>query len=173
MQKRLSQDRKKNQYLIVNIVIAVLLVTFFAATTQAAEPLTFSWLANPADDYIVGYKLYYGSDSRYDANGQLIADFVYDGYYDFGTMERCTIEGDQVFCRYFDQEDADCQDLFGEQPTCTITQQSDQEYFTLTAYNSESESDYTVELYSSLGPDKKVMVGLLMAYRTLLLNNDG
>jgi len=50
------------------------------SAAQASQQVTFSWRANPQDDNVVGYRLYYGPGSRYDGDGHLKSGFSYDYY---------------------------------------------------------------------------------------------
>ena len=140
------------------------------SVVQAAESATFSWRANPQDDNVIGYRLYYGPDSRYDRRGHLRAGFSYSYYLDFATSQRCrpTKSGPPVCEQYRDNE-VHCEGLNTRRPKCTVYGLGGYKYFTMTAYNSQGESPYTRELKSYLGAGTPEIVGTLRAIYNILL----
>jgi len=136
---------------VCNISAACLLmVAFFVfagvSNVQAEGEISFSWSANPVEDQIIGYRLYLGQESRYDAENQLKMNFSYDYYIDFTSWEYCPADGDGYGCAPLPDGAVSCVDLFQENPKCTIQNSQNWSFFTLTAYNSQEESDYTPEL---------------------------
>ena len=125
---------------------------FFAVSAHAVDHATFSWRANPQDDAVLGYRLYYGSSSRYDAAGRLKSDFNYDFYLDFAEEEICRVTSSGPVCAPYDESLVYCEDLAGEQPRCTLHNLSDWKFFTMTAYNAAAESPYTTELKAYFDP---------------------
>lgn len=113
---------------------------------NAVEPVSFSWQANPPEDYVLGYKLYYGSESRFDSSGRPKTDFSYDYYIDFSDFERCIPGTGDTVCETLSTSEVECEDLSGYFPSCTLHNLRGKLYFSLTAYNAYAESDYTLEL---------------------------
>ena len=140
----------------------LLLVAFFVSAdvspVQAGEGITFSWRANPVEDEIVGYRLYYGQESRF-------ATFSYDYYIDFTSWQRCPAGKDGLGCEPLPVDSVTCQDLFQETPRCTVYDLQDRLYFAMTAYNAHAESDYTQEV-NSISPE--VLAALQAVYGLLL-----
>ena len=144
-------------------VACILLVAFYGSPAQAAKGITFSWVANPVEDEIVGYRLYYGQESRFTGG-------TYDHYIDFTSSQSCPADTNGYDCEPLASDAVSCEDLFREAPKCTINGLPDGLYFAMTAYNSQAESDYTHELYSngnSVSPQKLVV--LQQVYSLLLL----
>lgn len=153
---------RKKRLLVVSLIL-VFLSGVMCASACAGDSLSFSWLANPVDDAVLGYRLYCGSQSRSITGG-------YDYYLDFTAQERCSISINGTTCEPFAENDVLCEDLFGETPRCTITNISEKFYFAMTAYNSEAESDYTRELHRDAGVEEivKITLALQQVYRLLL-----
>jgi len=146
------------------------------SAAQASEQVTFSWRANPQDDNVVGYRLYYGSGSRYDGGGHLKSGFSYDYYLDFATSQRCRTTKSGPVCEQYRDNEVRCEGLNTETPTCTLYGLvGGYKYFTMTAYNAQAESAYTKELKSYFGlygggpGNLPGIVGTLDAVYTLLL----
>ena len=139
------------------------------SVAQASGQVTFSWRANPQDDNVVGYRLYYGSTSRYDSTGHLKSGFSYDHYLDFATFQRCRTTKSGPVCEQYADNEVRCQGLNTNKPRCTIYGLGGYKYFTMTAYNAQAESAYTKELKSYLGNATPPIVGALHAVYTLLL----
>jgi len=128
-------------------LLVIALLCIFPAGALALEKITFSWQANPPHEYVLGYRLYYGSSSRLASGGSLVPNFSYDYYIDFFDSERCDATGSGTNCEKLGANDMRCVNLFGEYPSCTIFNLPGQKYFfAMTAYNAETESGYTKEL---------------------------
>ena len=140
------------------------------SVAQASGQVTFSWCANPQDENVVGYRLYYGPTSRYDGTGHLKSGFSYDYYLDFATSQRCRITKSDPVCKQYADSEVRCQGLSTEKPRCTLYGLvGGYKYFTMTAYNAQAESAYTKELKSFLGVGTQPVAGALQAVYTLLL----
>ncbi|GEM_PF-927444 len=111
----------------------------------AAQDVTFSWRANPPQDNVIGYRLYYGPESRFDASGRLKAGFHYQEFIDFTEFERCD-GADPLSCDALSTAEVQCEGLYGDTPRCTVSGLSGPLYFAMTAYNAQAESSYTREL---------------------------
>lgn len=128
------------------LLLAVLL-NIFPAGAYALDKVTFSWQANPPEDYVLGYRLYYGTVSRYADDGLPKPNFSYDYYIDFFHSERCVADSSGTSCERLDLADLQCEDLYNQTPRCTVANLPGQRYFfAMTAYNAETESGYTQEL---------------------------
>ncbi len=128
------------------LALASLLLFGCLGSALAAGEVTFSWRANPPEDNVIGYRLYYGPQSRFDASGHLRPGFHYDRFIDFTEYERCDGHDPQL-CEQLTAGDVVCQDLWGDNPRCTVSGLTGPLYFAMTAYNAQSESDYTRELF--------------------------
>ena len=118
-------NRSSTHSIAIGAVVA--LASVFSSTAQAATA-TFSWSANPDGDGVVGYKLYYDTDSGQPYEGTQAnegpspIDIPVSSLTDPSTPE-VTITG---------------------LPSCTHF------YFALTAYNASDESDLTDEIEATL-----------------------
>ncbi len=145
------------------------------SSALAADQVSFSWRANPQTDNVVGYRLYYGADSRFAAAGVLKSGFSYTYYLDFTDSQRCRLTDSGPVCETYTDSDVYCEGLYGETPKCTLYDLDGQYYFTMTAYNAQAESDYTGELsgyfskISSKPPPAPQTLGMLQQVYTLLL----
>ncbi len=135
----------------------------------ASKPATFSWRANPQDDNVIGYRLYYGSSSRFTDGGQLKSGFSYTYYLDFANSQRCRTTKSGPVCEPYSANEVQCEGLNTDKPKCTLYGLGGFQYFTMTAYNAQAESTYTRELKSYLGVGTPEVVGTLHAVYTLLL----
>lgn len=134
----------------------------------AVEYATFSWLANPPEDNVIGYRLYYGSESRYNLDQTLKSGFSYEYYIDFVESKRCIADGTDADCLELSDGDFQWENLYGDQPLCTIKKLQGLQYFAMTAYNAQAESDFTPELnvrFDGAGPRE---IAVLSAVNTLL-----
>jgi hypothetical protein len=123
------------------------LLGIFPAAVHALEKITFSWQANPPHEQVLGYRLYYGSSSRYTRDGVPKTNFTYEYYLDYFNFERCLADGSDTNCEKLDLNDMRCENLLGDKPSCTIYNLPGKNYFfAMTAYNAETESGYTNEL---------------------------
>lgn len=139
------------------------------STARAVDHAIFSWRANPQGDNVLGYRLYYGTKSRLDSAGHVKSGFSYAYYLDFARSQRCRLTASGPVCEPYNSSDVSCEGLYGETPKCTLHGLSGWKYFTMTAYNSEAESDYTAELKSFFGAASPEVVGTLHAIYTILL----
>ncbi len=128
------------------LVVSLLLLTGPATSALAAGELAVSWRANPPEDNVLGYRLYYGATSRFDSTGHLKPGFQYDRFIDFTESERCEGSNPQS-CEALTAEDVVCENLWGDTPRCSISGLVGPLYLTMTAYNAQEESAYTRELY--------------------------
>ncbi len=133
-----------------------------AANTKS---VTFQWQANPADEYVVGYRLYYGSQSRYNDDGSLKENFSYTQFIDFMDQVRCS-GSDYSYCEALSTQDLQCENLYTGTPLCTVNGLSGTLYFTMTAYTNTAESSFTSEL---LTPGQQQALGHIL--ETLLLSD--
>ena len=151
-------SRKIYAILTATILVMAFLVCAGVAPVNAGEGVSFSWRANPVEDEIVGYRLYYGNMSRFVAGN-------YDFYIDFTTLQRCPASNNGSECEPLPDDAVTCQDLFRDNPHCTVYDLQGSVYLAMTAYNAQTESDYTQELnYIS----SEVVVGLQAVYGLLL-----
>ncbi len=157
---------------VFSLVCSILLAGINSSVTvaQASEPVVFSWRANPQDDNVIGYRLYYGPDSRYDRSGHLKAGFSYSYYLDFANSQRCRPTKSGQVCELYRDSEVSCEGLNTETPKCTLYGLGGYKYFTMTAYNSQAESPYTIELKSYLGEGTPEIVGTLRAIYNILLH---
>ena len=131
----------------VFFLLFTVLHNIFPAGSLALEKITFSWQANPPQEYVLGYRLYYGESSRYYDNGLPKPNFSYDYYLDFNSFERCVAVESGSNCENLDLNELRCENLLSESPRCTIYNLPDKyDFFAMTAYNAETESGYTYEL---------------------------
>ncbi len=127
-------------------ILFVLLVLFFFNAGSAGAGVSFTWQANPPEEKVTGYRLYYGAQSRFDTSGKLKTGFNYDYYLDFAASKRCVPGGTTASCVNLTASDFSCTNLSGNIPQCTVNNLQGRMYFTLTAYNAISQSGYTIEL---------------------------
>jgi hypothetical protein len=139
---------------------AFLFCLIAALPALAATDVTFSWQANPPEDAIVGYRLYYGPSSR-------LTGGSYQYYIDFTDWQRCPVAGDEADCQPL-EDAATCEGLSQEYPVCTIHDLAGKLYFAMTAYNNSAESGYTGELLVDLGPTPGQLATLQQVYTLLL-----
>lgn len=144
---------------------------------RAADQVSFSWRANPLEDNVLGYRLYYGSSSRFDTGGIVKSGFSYASYLDFTDSQRCQLTESGPVCETYTADEVQCEGLYGETPKCTLYNLQGTYYFTMTAYNAQAESDYTGELsgyfsktstLSTPTPSPQVL-GMLQQVYSLLL----
>ncbi len=133
-------------------------MAFFISSVQAGDGVTFSWHANPGEDDILGYRLYYGTESRFTAGG-------YDYYIDFTSWQRCPANGDGSDCEPLPDNGVSCENLYQDYPTCTVYNLRGHLYFAMTAYSAQEESGYTQEL-DYISPE--VFAALQAVYKLLL-----
>lgn len=141
---------KKNSIPFIFISLGTLITLLFllnAGKANASQDatLTFNWQANSAAEGVEGYRLYYGSKSRYNNNGSLKKDFDYDYFVDFNDGLECSGTNFSS-CRTLKNDELNCKNLSKASPSCILTKVDPECYFSLTAYNYHSESGYTQEL---------------------------
>ncbi len=139
--------------LVSFLAVFILLISGSTVGAHTSEGISFSWAPNPDDDYVIGYRLYYSSESRFDSNGKPKTDFSYDYYIDLAESERCVSDGDGTDCEILELADLQCNDLYGDSPNCSINNLQEGLHLAMTAYNAEAESDYTQELYYAVTPN--------------------
>ena len=148
-------------FTIIRILLAIsvaLLTNLIPVGAHALGKVTVSWQANPPQNYVLGYRLYYGTSSRYNSNGLPKANFSYQYYIDFSDFERCVAGETNPVCEKISLQEVQCENLLGENPRCTIFNLNDQQYFAMTAYNAEGESGYTYELTS--GGNRRALIAV-------------
>lgn len=129
------------------LLLASIALALAPVKAHALAKVTFSWRGNPPGDFVVGYRLYYGTSSRYNFDGQLKSNFSYDYYIDFNRSERCLAANPDLGCEHLNSSELSCENLAGDLPSCTVYNLPGQTYyFAMTAYNTDIESDYTREL---------------------------
>ncbi|HFQ90719.1 MAG TPA: hypothetical protein ENK27_11660 [Desulfobulbus sp.] len=128
------------------LVLVLFLVSGSLTGALAAGQVTFSWRANPPEDHVLGYRLYYGTRSRFDSTGHPRPGFHYDSFIDFTESERCD-GSDPQSCEALSAGEVVCENLWGDTPRCTVSGLTGPLYVAMTAYNAQMESDYTHELY--------------------------
>ena len=153
-------------------LIFILFLFLFTCGSEAAEAsvggnVSFKWKANPPEDYIIGYRLYYGGNSRFNSNGVPKANFSYDYYIDFAEQKLCLAGSDKTNCKMLSADDLQCKNLYGDGPQCTVSKLHGLLYFALTAYNAQSESAFTEELYLTV--NQRGMTAVQAAVSKLLL----
>jgi len=122
------------------VLLLFTLLVFLGVTSHGAlAAVTFVWQASPQQDDIVGYRLYYGSQSR-----SVIGD--YEQFIDFSTLQRCPVQGSDYACQPLTTGDITCENLYRDTPKCTVNDLNDHLFFAMTAYNSTLESEYSDEV---------------------------
>lgn len=138
--------------LVLPALSVLILMDVAPGEVVAASKVSFTWQANPIEDNVIGYRLYYGS-SRFDSNGVLKKGFSYDYYIDFADSVRCIAgSGGKTSCELLGTDKLHCEGLNESYPRCTVSDLHGRLYFALTAYNAQNESSYTSELSLLLNP---------------------
>lgn len=154
------------QAAVACLLLLALSISFNVSPVQA-EDLTFSWRANPEEELIFSYRLYYGPESRYEplsffspksgfyeplSFSSPKSGFSYEYFIDLVLELRCPADScNDDDCEQLPAGTVSCQGLSGSESSeylqCTVLDLPSQSYFTLTAYDgSEEESDYSNEL---------------------------
>ncbi len=141
----LKFQEHKILFALVIIIIAYTFGDFSVAQAKASSGATFRWVANPAHENIIGYKLYYGKKSRYDSAGNEKTNFKYDVCVNFYERKRCTGKNFSN-CEKLSSKELKCKGLSSNDPQCTLTNVNGGKYFSLTAYNADDESSFTREV---------------------------
>ncbi len=136
------------------------------AAANVGGDVTFSWQANPPGDYVISYRLYYGAYSRFDSGGALKSNFSYDHFIDFAESQHCDVYGNVTSCSILRADELQCENLYASVPRCTLFGLQGNLYFALTAYNAQSESNFTPELFLAINPQGTATVQQII---TLLL----
>jgi len=131
--------------MLLCIAVSVVMYCETAFAGKSDNNISFKWKANPSSENIVGYKLYYGKKSRFDANGSLKSNFKYDYCVDFTELIRCS-GSNYSNCVDLGSAQLECQNLYTATPQCTLKNLKGKKYFSLTAYNYQNESSFTKEL---------------------------
>ena len=155
-------------FLIISICAVIALSSLSTPTNAKAYSngeVTFSWRPNPPQENVVSYRLYYGSESRYNSNGTLKSNFSYQYYIDVAESLRCDAETD-ASCEPLHIDELSC-NLDAASPRCTLSSLSGTLYFSLTACSSSAESNLTQELRAV--PASSIN---LLAIHSLLLKNN-
>jgi hypothetical protein len=142
--KRLTSHFLSCSVLILFFVL-VSLFTIDIAPAAASTKVTFRWRPNPPEEFVAGYRLYYGSKSRFNSDKTLKANFSYTYRIDFVDQTRCSGPGFSS-CTQLSSNDLQCRGLFAETPSCTVSNLDGVLYFAMTAYTNSAESGYTYEL---------------------------
>ncbi|MBM9606093.1 hypothetical protein [Desulfopila inferna] len=134
--------RNHKQLFISGLFIFVLYAGYANAYDNGTVELT--WQENPPEEYVVGYRLYYGSDSRFDDNGNLKSNFAYNYFIDVFESVRCSNYDNT--CEYLAPDELTCITDNVNDPLCTVGNFEGTAYLAMTAYDDNEESDYTHEL---------------------------
>jgi hypothetical protein len=136
---------------LILLPVLLLLFTINITPVSASTKATFRWKPNPPQEFVAGYRLYYGSKSRFNSDKTLKANFSYTYRIDFVDQTRCTGPGFSS-CTQLNSNNLQCQGLFAETPSCTVSNLEGALYFAMTAYTNSAESSYTYELKSQISP---------------------
>ena len=121
------------------------LALLFYSSASASNTIPFAWTPNPPSENVTGYRLYYGTKSRFDIGGNEKLNFAYDHYIDFGTSMHCSgLNYDN--CTILSSADFNCNYDSGPIATCTITDPGGINYYSLKAYNDYEFSGFSAEL---------------------------
>lgn len=171
--KTCSGTEKSARFSLNRIFFIFLFLVFTSAVfveASVAANVTFSWQANPPEDYVIGYRLYYGAESRFNSNGTLKTSFSYDYYIDFSDLKRCDASSNGASCEMLRPEELQCENLYQSVPKCTISNLYGHLLFTLTAYNAQAESDFTSELSLAITPENLANVQQIISMLLLKKN---
>lgn len=131
----------------------IFLYSFFAflLNTIPAEAyvdgtISFQWQPNPSEENVTSYRLYYGSQSRYDSSGNPKSNFVYDYYIDLSESVQCNNLSYNNDCEYLPRNALYCDGLSNGTPQCTLSNLQGTLHLALTARSSLEESNYTQEI---------------------------
>ena len=139
------------------------LIYLFCGLGTAEAAVSFLWQANPPEEEVLGYRLYYGTSSRYVVGG-------YAQYIDFGSLQRCPADGHGLGCVPLGTDAVTCENLYRDSPKCTVNDLSGHLFFAMTAYNATSEGEYSAEVeYVPPGTiSPKLIMTLHLVYSLLL-----
>ncbi len=143
---------KKQSHVCKRAMPCLLLALFFAASTgpspviaATGKNVSFQWQSNPTSENVVGYKLYYGKNSRFYVSGNQKPSFKYEYCVDFTERTRCS-GANYSNCEDLGPAKLYCENLYTQTPKCTLKNIYGNNYFALTAYNNNMESGFTHEL---------------------------
>jgi len=145
MTKRRTIKLKLLNWLFIFVLFAFGLYAGFANAYDNGTT-DFVWQANPPEENVTGYRLYYGSESRFDANNNPKSDFSYDYYIDLSSSIRCNNLSYDNDCEYLAQNEISCNGLETGSPSCTLSYLEGVLHLAMTAYTSSDESSYTHEI---------------------------
>lgn len=150
---------------ILTFLFILVVLNAGLAEAKLLKDVAFKWRANPPGDHVIGYRLYYGGTSRFKSNGK------YDYYIDFATQKRCVVTNTgTTSCKFLSSNELKCNNLYGNNPKCTVSNLHGHLYFALTAYNAQVESGYTRELKLTVNP--KNLAAVQNAITTILLKDN-
>ncbi len=130
---------------ISTFIIVLALSVKAAVAVNASDSACFSWKQNPASEEILGYRIYYGNQSRFNSDNSLKNNFSYTQFIDLTENVRCH-GPDYSICEQIDSNLLECEDLFSDDPRCTLYNLSGKLYFTITAYSNDAEGAFTYEI---------------------------
>jgi len=163
---RIPQKLNTSLYFYIFVILFIIVTSHEHSTAATHGSVTFTWQANPTEENVVGYRLYYGPISRLDSSGRNKLQFSYEYCIDFTEYQRCRGKN-YANCEDLGTDVLECTGLYHTTPECTLSQLTGRNYFALTAYNNLGESAYTQELQYN-GPIQKPDIPL--AIISLLLN---
>lgn len=128
------------------LVVFVLLLLSGSADAYTNGRATFQWKANSPQENVAGYRLYYGTKSRLDANGKPKSNFSYDYYIDLAESVRCNNLSYSNDCEYLAPNELSCKGLDAGSPSCLLSNLKGTLHLAMTAFNASQESGYTKEI---------------------------
>jgi hypothetical protein len=139
----------KTNLFFLNLLFVFLLFAVFLhagpADAYTKGRASFQWKANPAQETVAGYRLYYGTKSRFDAAGKPKSNFAYDYYIDLAESVRCNNLSYSNDCEYLAPNELSCKGLDSGSPSCSLANLQGTLHFAMTAFNASKESGYTKE----------------------------
>ena len=90
-------------------------------------------------------------------------------YIDFAESRRCVDDGTDANCQDLDPDDIQCENLYGDAPLCSLKKLQGRQFFAMTAYNAQAESDFTPELSVRFDGADPWNIAVLSAINALLL----
>src|SRR6056297_1139570 len=115
-QRRTSKLKLLNWLFIFVLFVFGLYAGFANAYTDGT--IEFAWQANPPEENVTGYRLYYDSESRFDSNNNLKSGFSYNYYIDLSESMRCSYDNG---CENLAQNELSCNGLETSSPRCTLS----------------------------------------------------
>ena len=136
------------QRAVIYIFLCAFVMPYNTAEASTDRNITIQWRANPPEENVKSYRLYYGSQSRFDSNGNLKSDFSYDYYIDLADSLRCNNQESDAPCEYLYPDELSCDNIYDTNPNCTLTNLDGTLYFSITACTDSLESGFTHEIKS-------------------------